>query len=275
MGFLRIDEEKCRKDGMCARTCPGGVIHLKTEKGYPDMVPWGESACTRCGHCVAVCPEGALSHTKIPMKNFPAIRNELLISADQAVQFLRSRRSIRLYEDRPVEKEKIQALIEVARYAPTGGNTQLVEWVVLSGKPAIRRIAGLAADWIRDALKTDPQLLVASPYLPMIVKAWDEGSDSILRDAPALVVASAPKQAINGMVDLTLALSYLDLAAPHMGLGTCWAGLLQRALLNSPDLREAVGIPVDHPHHYPMMLGYPRVKYHRLAARKPPKITFR
>jgi nitroreductase len=41
-----------------------------------------------------------------------------------------------------------------------------------------------------------------------------------------LVVASAPKEATNGMVDVTLALSYLDLLAPTMGLGTCWAGLL-------------------------------------------------
>jgi nitroreductase/NAD-dependent dihydropyrimidine dehydrogenase PreA subunit len=274
MSFLIIDEDRCKKDGICVKTCPGGIIRLDEASGYPDMVPWGESACTRCGHCVAVCPHGALSHSKIPVDGCPAIREDLRINEAQAVQFLRSRRSIRLYKDKPVEREKVKRLIEVARYAPTGGNTQLVEWLVLTDKAKIHHIAGLAAGWIREALTTDSQLTLSAPYLPMIVKAWDEGNDSILRDAPVLVVASAPKIAMNGMVDLTLALSYLDLAAPAMDLGTCWAGLLQRALLSSPDLRKTVGIPEGHPHHYPLMLGYPAVKYRLLAGRKPPKITF-
>jgi nitroreductase/NAD-dependent dihydropyrimidine dehydrogenase PreA subunit len=275
MSFLIIDENKCRKDGICAKTCPGGVIRLDTESGYPDMVSWGESACTRCGHCVAVCPQGALGHAKIPIEGCPAIREDLGISEAQAVQFLRSRRSIRLYKDKPVEREKIESLIEAARYAPTSGNTQLVQWLVLTDRAAIHHIAGLAAEWLREALRTDPQLVIRAPYMPMIVKAWDDGRDSILRNAPVLLVASAPAIAVNGLVDLSLALSYLDLLAPVKGLGTCWAGLLQRALLFSPDLRAIVGIPGEHPHYYPMMLGYPAIKYRLLAGRKPPKIDFR
>ena len=76
------------------------------------------------------------------------------------------------------------------------------------------------------------------------------------------------------MIDLTLALCYLGLAAPTLDLGTCWAGLLQRALLSSPSLKETLGVPAEHPHHYPMMLGYPRLKYYRLPERKPPRITY-
>ena len=76
-------------------------------------------------------------------------------------------------------------------------------------------------------------------------------------------------------VDLTVALSYLDLLAPVMGLGTCWAGLLQKAILYSPSLKESLGVPPAHRYHYPMMLGYPNVKFYRLPERKPPKITFK
>jgi nitroreductase len=90
-----------------------------------------------------------------------------------------------------------------------------------------------------------------------------------------MVVASTPKEAGNGMVDLTLALSYLELAAPAMGIGTCWAGLLQGALLAHPPLKAALGIPEGHLHHYPMMLGYPKAKYFRLPERKLPKITWK
>ena len=132
----------------------------------------------------------------------------------------------------------------------------------------------MAADWARDMLEKNPQA-AKSPYIPGIVAAWDAGYDAVLRGAPAMVVASAPKENRNGMVDLTLALSYLELAAPGMGLGACWAGLLQGALLTWPPLQKAIGLPEDHSHHYPMMLGYPKAKYFRLPQRKPPKITWK
>ncbi|HSW39074.1 MAG TPA: nitroreductase family protein, partial [Acidobacteriota bacterium] len=191
----------------------------------------------------------------------------------QAVQFLRSRRSIRHFHDRPVEKEKIQKLIETARYAPTGGNSQSVEWLVIGDIAKLKHIAGLTVDWLRLLVK-DPQVVAAAPYLPMVVAAWDAGYDSVLRDAPSLVVAMAPERAVNGFVDLTLALSYLDLFAPSLGLGACWAGLLQGALLNSSEARSAVGMPDGYPHHYPVMLGYPKARHYRMPERKNPKITF-
>lgn len=274
MGFLEIDESKCKKDGFCVGECPATIIRLAEGNGYPDMIPGGENMCLVCGHCVAVCPHGALSHKRIPIEDSPTIKKELRINEEQAVQFLRSRRSIRFYQDKPVEREKIQRLIEVARYAPTGGNSQFVEWLVLTDKSKINKIAGLTVDWFRQLLKDDPHVAAANPYLPLLVTAWDAGYDSVLRDAPVLVVASAPREAMNGLVDVTLALSYLDLLAPTMGLGTCWAGLLQGALLSSPSLKNALGIPKQHTHHYAMMLGYPKVKYYRLPERKPPKITF-
>lgn len=271
MGLLKIDATKCKRDGICVRACPAAIIRLQDERSVPEIIPG--STCLECGHCVAVCPHGALDHERILIKNSPVIREELRIGEEQAMQFLRSRRSIRRFQDKPVEKEKIQKLISGARYAPTGGNSQMVEWFVLNDKKRIRDIAALTIDFIRQMSK-DPQVMAERPYLPMIVAAWDAGNDSVLRGAPAVVIASAPKEAMNGMVDLTLALSYLDLLAPVMGLGTCWAGLLQGAMLFSPDVKRAVGLPESHPHHYPIMLGYPDVTYYRLPERRTPKIVF-
>ncbi|MCX5810496.1 MAG: nitroreductase family protein [Proteobacteria bacterium] len=275
MGVLIIDENKCKKDGFCVKECPGRIIQLDGGNGYPQMVSWGESTCTSCGHCVAICPHGALSHTKVPVAECTVIKEELRINEEKAEQFLRYRRSIRLYEDKPVEQEKIRRLIEVARYAPTAGNSQLVEWLVVTDKTTIKGVASTTAELIRKALNDEPRMAAVMPYLPLIVKSWDEGYDSVLRNAPVVIVASAPKEAMNGMVDLTLALSYLTLMAPTMGLGTCLAGLVQRALLSSPSLKDTLGIPAEHPHYYPIMLGYTKAKYYRLPERKPPRITFK
>ena len=50
------------------------------------------------------------------------------------------------------------------------------------------------------------------------------------------------------------------------------AGLLQGAMLASPSLKQAVGIPRDYPFHYPIMIGYVNVRYYRLPERQAPKI---
>lgn len=273
MGLLNINEDLCQKDGFCVLDCAASIIQLPDNNGLPEIVPNGEGACLECGHCVAVCPHGALSHERIPIEQSPAIKEALCINEEQAIQFLRSRRSIRHFAEKPVEQDKIRRLIEAARYAPTGGNTQTVEWRVLENKSHLKEIAGLTIDWLRQVVK-DPQVIAARPYLSKAVAAWDEGNDSVLRGAPDLIIAMAPSEAANGLVDLTLALCYLDLLAPAMGLGTCWAGLLQGALLASPSLKANVGIPETYPHHYPIMLGYTELDYYRLPERKYPKITF-
>jgi nitroreductase/NAD-dependent dihydropyrimidine dehydrogenase PreA subunit len=272
MGLLTIDRNLCKKDGLCVAECPSAIIH-EQETGFPDILPEKEAGCIECGHCVAVCPFGALDHERVPLASSPLIQEDLCISGEQAIQFLRSRRSIRRFLDRPVEKEKIQKLIEAARCAPTGGNSQMVEWLVITEKERLKKIAGMTVDWMR-VLAEDPRVVAAAPYLPAAVAAWDAGCDSVLRGAPALVVAMAPAKAINGYVDLTLALSYFDLLAPVLGLGTCWAGMLQGALANAPGTKAAVGIPEGYPHHYPIMLGYHTVRYYRMPDRKNPRITF-
>lgn len=272
--MIQVDPEKCKRDGICKEECPVGIIDWGKGDGLPQMVDGGERSCLLCGHCVAVCPNGALSHRLVPLEQCPPLKEEWMVNLDETVQLLRSRRSVRNFQERPVEREKIQKLIEIARYAPTGGNLQMVHWTVFTSRETLKRMASLAIDWIRKLIQTSPSGSLP-PYMPRIVAGWDSGKDTVLRKAPVVLIASSPKQDPNGMVNVTLALSYLELAALPMGLGTCWAGILQRALQSYDPLRELVALPEGHTHHYPMMLGYPKFRYFRLPERKPPKIQWR
>jgi len=273
MGLLGIDETKCKKDGLCARECPMVIIKLKEGDGFPEVVPGGEDTCNNCGHCVAICPHGALDHARVPREKSPLIEKDLEINEDQAVQFLRSRRSIRSFKDQPVEREKLQRLIEIARYAPSGGNRQLVEWVVLTDPDTVQGIAEGTVAWMREVFEKTPQSV--PPYFPFLLGQWDRGYNAVTWGAPVLVLASAPKEATTGMLDLALALSYFELAAPKLGLGTCWAGLVYGAIRGSAEVREAMGLPEGHPYYYPMMLGYTKPKYTRVPERNTPKITWK
>ena len=274
MGLLTIDKNKCKKDGLCAADCPTVIIQLKDKESFPELVPGGEQMCLRCGHCVAICPHGALSHREVPLSKCPPIRKEVAIGPEQAEQFLRSRRSVRFFKDEPLEPDKLQQLIETARYAPTASNAQLVEWIVINDREKIHEISEKVVEWMRQVLEKGPPP-ASAPYLPLLVAAWDMGMDTVLRGAPGLIIAAAPKADANGMVDITLALSYLELAAPGLGFGTCWAGLLQGALLSHEPLKQVVGIPEGYPHHYPMMIGVPKARYFRVPERKKPKITWK
>ena len=274
MGLLNIDQNNCKQDGLCAADCPMGIISFAGKGSYPEILPENEAMCIGCGHCVAVCPHGALDNALVPLSASTPIDKALNLAPGQAEQFLRSRRSVRRFGDKPVAQDSLQRLIETARYAPTASNSQLVEWLVINDRQRLQAIAAQVIDWIRDLLRQDPKS-TAMPYFPVLVKAWENGVDSVLRSAPCLVVAMAPGPSPVRMVDLTLALSYLELAAPQYGLGTCWAGLLQGALLADPALKAEVGIPADYPFHYPLMIGHSKVRYYRLPDRKPPKITWR
>ncbi len=274
MGSLHVDETLCRRDGICVLECPRRIIVQATPDQVPTIPPEREALCMVCGHCVAVCPHGAVSVAGVPREACPPVQRDLEPTWDQAVQFLRSRRSIRVYREEPVPREELRRLIETARYAPTASNSQTLHWTVVEGQEKLHRLSQLTIDWMRDAVRARPDA-PATGYLRPFVEAWDGGYDAILRNAPTLVVASAPAEASNGLVDCTIALTYLELAALPLGIGTCWAGLLQAALRNSPRVFAALGLPDGHTSHYPMMVGYPRFRYHRLPERKAPPIIWR
>jgi nitroreductase/NAD-dependent dihydropyrimidine dehydrogenase PreA subunit len=274
MEFMKVDKTKCKQDGICAAECPRRLISLEGGDGFPAVAPENEYFCMNCGHCVAVCPHGAMSLAKMPIETCPQIQKDLMPSWVQTRHFLRSRRSARVYEDKEVDRQTIQQLIVTARYAPTASNSQTIHWTVITGRARLSELSRMAIEWMRGVIADQPESPIAAYFIPMVT-GWDKGYDSILRTAPNLVIASAPKEASNGLVDCTIALTYLELAALAMGLGTCWAGLLQAAMLNSPALPEKIGLPEGHTAHYPMMLGYPKLKYYRLPERNQPPIHWK
>lgn len=274
MTLIKIDETKCKKDAICVNECPAVIIRQDDKDSFPYMAPEAVKACLHCGHCVAVCPHDALQHEMVPMEESPEILKDLVVSQEQASQFLRTRRSIRRYKSKPVEKETIQYLIDQARYAPTGGNSQLLSWTVHTDEAKLKQMADLTIEWMKKAIAADKDKKLP-PYFPLAVMGYEYGVNTITHNAPCLVVASAPGTYPNGMVDLTIALSYFELIAAASGLGTCWLGLIKGGLETYAPLQELVGLPEGHKHFYPMILGYPKFKYHRLPERNPARIFWK
>jgi nitroreductase/NAD-dependent dihydropyrimidine dehydrogenase PreA subunit len=274
MNLFTIDEKKCTRDGICVKECPSHIIELKDGSPIPTPVKFAEKGCIRCGHCVVVCPHGALSHSLIKIEKCPPLQNDIAFTPEQAEYFLRSRRSIRQYQDRAIEPEKLKKLIEIARYAPTGGNSQQVKWLVINSRERVQKISGLVVDFMRSMVQ-NKQAIAESYRLDRLVTAWDAGIDIISRGAPSLVFAFAPKNYGVAAVDCTIALSYLDLAAPSLGLGCCWAGFIMMAIAYWPPLQQELALSEGYSSFGAMMVGYPKYRYYRLPERKEPEIVWR
>jgi nitroreductase len=196
------------------------------------------------------------------------------VSQGQVEQFLRSRRSIRQYRERAVEPGVLARLLRLASSAPSGHNSQPLEWLVLSGPEEIRRVSALVADWMRRVEKEQPQAFQLM-HMDRVLQAAAAGEDRILRGAPHLIVAHAPKDNRMAPAAAVTALAYLELAATSLDLGTCWAGYFTAAAAVFPPLQEALGLPEGHVTYGAAMVGYPAVRYARIPLRRQPPITWR
>jgi nitroreductase/NAD-dependent dihydropyrimidine dehydrogenase PreA subunit len=273
MSFIRIDTQKCKRDGFCAAVCPGKLIEIEGDR-FPAPIPEAEQFCIRCGHCLAVCPRGALSLEGMEVKECLPIRKERTITPDQGEQFLKARRSIRTFKDKPVPRPLLAKAIDIARYAPSGGNTQPVHWLVIEDGQEVKHLAQMVVDWQRTLLHqgTEASLRIR---MERLVRAWDAGVDRILRDAPHLVVAHGPVSLPASESSCLIALTYLELAAFAVGLGTCWAGYFMTAVRSHPPLLRALDLPPGHLPYGAMMIGYPRYRYRRIPLRKEPPIRWK
>lgn len=274
MSLFVVDEEKCKRDGACVAECPLGLIEFKDENSVPTPAERADELCVNCGHCVAVCPHGALSHTSMTPEQCPPVRREWMLDPEQVEHFLRVRRSIRTYKDQPVERNVLTKLIEIARFAPSGHNVQPVNWLVIYDSNKVRRLAGLVVDWMRYVLKAEP-LIAKAQHIDLVVRFWEAGIDAVCRSAPHLIIAHAPEDEGTAPVACTIALTYLELAAPSFGLGACWAGFFNTAAAFWPPLQQSMGLPDRHISFGTMMVGYPKYTYHRLPLRNEARITWR
>ena len=240
----------------------------------PSLARGGELRCITCGHCVAVCHSGALRHRAMEPEECLLISKKLLPSAAQVEHLMKSRRSIRVYKEKPVEREILAKLIDIAHYAPSAGNSQPVHWLVIEDREEVKRLSGLVVDGMRSMIKKTPGVADLS-YLDFMVSAWDWGMDMIMRGAPHLIVAHANKYLGFPQVDCHIALTYLELAADSLGLGVCWNGFFQMAAAGYPPIMEALQLPEGHQVYGAMMIGYPKYKYSRIPLRNEAKVVWR
>jgi len=267
MSFFEVDGDACRRCGGCMEECPVLVLIADKETGAPKMRTGGEDVCLQCGHCVSVCKFGAVRLAPMPDGQFVPLDRGLRISGVQAEQFLRSRRSIRCFRQRPVPHDTLERIVRTADWAPSASHRQPVRWLMVEDPNATQHMASLVIDWMTELRREQPD--VAKQYgVAGLIAAWRKGQDCILRGAPHLAVAYTDTATGWSDVDASIALTYLELAAHAHGVGACWAGYFIHAVRESEALRVRLGLNDGQRICGAQMLGYARYGYHRVPMRK-------
>ena len=269
MDLLRVDTEKCVKCGLCVQACPSCILTMGEDGPKCDF----DRGCMSCGHCVAICPMGALDNKYAPLEKQEPIPMPVLDS-ETAYNFLRMRRSVRLFKPEAPSDEDLTRLLDVCRYAPTAGNSQGLYYIVIRDRETIKKIADATAEWMQqeiDAGSDDKR------YFTTVLRAYnDRGQDIIARNAPCLVFATAKRLNRTGVSNAEQAWAYAELFAPTIGLGTTIAGFIQTCGIAAyQPLLDLVDVPPKFKICGTLMVGYPRVKFQRLVERQHLKVEFK
>ena len=264
-----INEDRCIKCGTCAGDCPAQCIVMEKDD-FPSIPK--EDSCIRCQHCLAICPTGALSILGADPDDSLNLHYELP-TAHSMETLIKGRRSTRHYKKQSLSAETIKKLLETAWHAPTGTNAQSVLFTVTMTREITETLGKeIYARLDKMLPELDPEKDgLPQKYMRMAYGAYNEhGMDVILRSAPHVLIASAPKTIPLPREDSIIALTTFDLLTQTMGIGTLWDGMLKWCLADFfPDLAVRLGVPEDHTIGYTMVFGRPAVHYHRTVQRTP------
>jgi FMN reductase (NADPH) len=196
---------------------------------------------------------------------------------DKFIELLKSRRSIRAYKPDPIPDEYIQKIIEAARWAPSGGNSQPWEFIVIKKKELKDRIADLfikSLDLVREAeLTREKEMRVPA----LVGKMMGPG----FKNAPVLILLCGDPRVNEAfpfvifqkyghevfISNLASAFLCMQLAAKTLGLGSQWVSAAGSFM--EDDLKELLNIPKGAKIYDMMAVGYPA---YQLGPRSPRKI---
>lgn len=252
MNPITIDGDKCVVCLKCINDCPNSYLFLED-----DEIHASEKGCMECGHCYAICPQGAIA-----MTNYDSIDEEVVlmseIDSETLLSAMKSRRTVRQFKPDPVEDEKIEKILEAGRYSPTGANKQTVTYTILGSRQ--KEAEEICLSLFRKGKKFGDAF---AGYLKRI----EIDDDFFFKGAP-LVIVVASKSTVDG----GLASSYMEIMAESLGLGVLYSGFFVMCSKMSRKLKKLLELERGYDVVTCMVIGYPDVRYKRIAPRKDLKV---
>jgi nitroreductase/NAD-dependent dihydropyrimidine dehydrogenase PreA subunit len=275
--MIEIMPELCSKCGYCAETCPSNIFTMDQDIVRLEF----EDYCIACGHCIAICPEDAIHHERLDHTQFEKVPTNQIDPQDLYTIF-QTRRSVRNFEEKVISQDLVEQIVSEARYAPTGGNLQNVEYLILQNQaipPFVANVRNFYADILK--IFESSKSKAATPLRR--IQKWnywlteaEKGRDALFYDPPVVIVVYAPISDPMASLNVGFAVAYLMLAAHVNGLGTVTIGYAVEAIRRRPKIAEELGISAEEYGIYAVLsMGYPANEYSRIPIRNSASIVWR
>ncbi len=279
-----IDQASCEQCKLCIEVCPVNMIGID-HNGHVNFIPEREHLCLECGQCMAVCTTDSVQVAHYSYANNLSKLPAHKIDYQQYMDFIASRRSIRNYKNKPVEKQLIEKILSALNYAPYGAEPNKVEVTVVNSRETIEKCLPLTEKFLDNIVKW-----VDSPIASRIIK-YKKGletfntiknhlypmaklenyklkyGDRITRGAPALIIIHAEKGAEEHTNNSLVYATYLMFAIHALGLGGSMNGIIPAAINKNRQIKQIFKIPDQHEAIISLMFGYPKYKYKKTVIR--------
>ena len=272
--MFKVNKEKCVGCKLCVKDCFVNDIEMIENKAYIR-----NETCFKCGHCIAICPQNAVSTDDYNMDEVVEYNKENFdIDSDNLLNFIKFRRTIRYFKDKDIEVDKIKKIIDAGRFTPTGGNLQNVSYIVI--RDDIDKLKAMAietlnsmGEYVLNNLNLDN--IDIKGYAKKWIRMHNEykenpKNDSLFFNAPMVLIVASESD-----VNASLASSNMELMANTLGLGCLYSGFFVRATKENDDIKKFLNIDENKNIITCMVIGYPSVKYQRVVPRKDADITWR
>ena len=264
-----VDDSKCIKCGACIRDCALEMLEFDPERELPHVIPGTEDSCTRCQHCLAICPTGALEiFGRDPEESLPPDSNP---DPEEILSLIANRRSFRSYRHENLDAVTLDKLKDMLKFVPTGVNSHSLCFAFVDDVNVMDEFRKCVSDGIAAMFKQDP----LPPFLAQMAryhKQLRRGKDVIFREAPHMLVVAAKEDSATPVVDPVIALSYFELYAQSLGVGTLWCGLAMGAIQAFPELLKRLDLPEGYRAGYCMLFGPTDLRYRRAVQPDPVRI---
>ena len=166
------------------------------------------------------------------------------------------RRAIRRFEEKQIEEDALQQILQAGLYAPSAGGRQGVIFAVCQTKEINERLGKIKR------ANSKPRMATATSYVskeqPSI--ADDPNLKNAFYDAPTIITLFAPKNFLFSAEDCAIAAENMMLAADSIGIGSCYIGQGWTAFADpyGQEILKKWEIPVDFYAVMQLLLGYPK-----------------
>lgn len=167
-----------------------------------------------------------------------------MIVMNETIKTIKERRAVRAYKDKPIEKEKIEEILECGLWAPSARNKQPWKFVVLDNKELIKKIAKKVQD------KT-----IDNPRYSFVKERAKTKEDVIFYSAPLVIFILGDKKNNWSKIDCSLAAENMMLAARSMGIASCPIGMA-RHFIGEKEIEEKLGFDEKHELVLTLVFGY-------------------